>query len=740
MNRERRKQVRVRLRPDLDVASQQFEGQTFHVVKDPASLRYWRFENKEYYLLRKLDGAHTLEDARQSYEQEFRPERVSLEEVEAFAQQLLNSGIAFNDAPQAGDLLLEQRTKQRRSQQVQRWSNLLSLQFSVFDPDRLLTRLRRYSQWLFTVWFLLAALGLIFAALFLVGTHFDQFRARLPDYKAFFSAQNLICMWLTLGVVKIIHEFGHGLTCKAFGGEVHEMGILFLCFSPTLYCNISDAWIMPSKWKRMLISAAGILVELIIAAIATFVWWNTTGANGLHQVALSLMVVCSVSTVLFNGNPLMRYDGYYVLADWLEIPNLSQRANRFVTQLFQRRCLGMNLPPDSYMEPGRKTLFVVYALTSYVYRWTVTFGILWFLTQFLKPYKLGGVGAVLAVAATGSMIGVPLYRLCDSLSKRGRWPEMKGNSVTWSAAALVGVLAIVVLVPLPVSRVRQTGLVQIVPEAATPVHVPLPSAGARVPGVLRRLHVRDGQLVEEGRVLAEFYNREVEEELNELRSQLALEQARLVAAEAQLRASRDAADRSKRHAEAARATGERDRLAARLTACESMQRRLVLRAPRAGVVINPPRVDEVGRQWDHDRTVPFCTIADPGRLRVLLPISPADYRLLQEDAEDLSVDLRIQGLGSRTWHGRVTELPPAEARDIPVSLTERAGGPVTVKQGCTPNALLPQEQIYLVPVDIVDADASIAPGTRAQVKIHCRWRSAAWWSWRTMATLFDLGL
>ena len=128
--------------------------------------------------------------------------------------------------------------------------------------------------------------------------------------------------------MKVIHEFGHGLSCKTFGGEVHEMGVLLLCFSPCLYCNVSDAWTLPSKWHRIIISFAGIYVELMIAAAATFVWWNSPSATFAQHLCLSLMVVCSVSTVVFNGNPLMRYDGYYVLADWLEIPNLHDCAAR----------------------------------------------------------------------------------------------------------------------------------------------------------------------------------------------------------------------------------------------------------------------------------------------------------------------------------------------------------------------------------------------------------------------------
>ena len=211
----------------------------------------------------------------------------------------------------------------------------------------------------------------------------------------------MLYMWIALGVVKVIHEFGHGLSCKAFGGESHEMGFLFMCFSPALYCNVTDAWTVADKWKRIIISFAGIYVELIIASIATFVWWYTPHWPFVNNVAMCLMVLCSVSTFVFNANPLMRFDGYYILADWLEVPNLRERSNRFLSNLFQDKALGIEVQPEAYMAPSRKWLFVIYAIASFVYRWVVTVSILFFLAKWLKPYKLETLSMLLAHRGAG---------------------------------------------------------------------------------------------------------------------------------------------------------------------------------------------------------------------------------------------------------------------------------------------------------------------------------------------------
>ena len=259
---------------------------------------------------------------------------------------------------------------------------------------------------------------------------------------------------------------------------------------------------MPNKWKRIIISGAGIYVELIIAALATFIWWNSASHPFINNLSLSLMIVCSISTVLFNANPLMRYDGYYVLADFLEIPNLRDRSNRFLKNLLLEHCMGVEVQPETYMATWRKVGFVAYAVISYVYRWVITFVILKWMATFLKPYKLEVISEMLAVAALASMVGWPLYRLGKNLHRRGRLPDMKTGRVVCSSIVVAVLLLAFFFLPLPVSRVRETGLVQFQEDAVTPVLV-------QVSGQLQRLLVRDGQDVEKDTELAVFIDREL---------------------------------------------------------------------------------------------------------------------------------------------------------------------------------------------------------------------------------------
>src|SRR5207249_10849326 len=179
---ERRKKVRLRVRPDLNIAPQRYEGRTYYVVKDPVSLRYYRFKEQEHFLIRMMDGKHTLDDAQKQFEKRFRPDRLTLEDLEQFGQQLLTAGLAQNESPQAGKQLFDRRKKRRRSEWMQALTNILYIKIPVFDPDKLLNWMLPHLRWIFTTWFMAVSIATMAAAILLVATHFETFRDKLPDY------------------------------------------------------------------------------------------------------------------------------------------------------------------------------------------------------------------------------------------------------------------------------------------------------------------------------------------------------------------------------------------------------------------------------------------------------------------------------------------------------------------------------------------------------------------------------
>ncbi|MBI1833166.1 MAG: biotin/lipoyl-binding protein [Planctomycetes bacterium] len=739
---ERRKQVRLRRRSDLTIVPQRYEGRMYYVVKDPVNLRYYRFKEQEYFLLMLFDGTVTLDAAQKAFEHRFRPERLKLEDLEQFGQQLLKMGLVQHESPQAGKLLYEHRNERIRMEWMQTLTNILYIKIPVFDPEKTLVWMLQYLSWMFTWWFFIASVAFMAAAALLVLTHFETFYARLPSFESYFNFKNMIYLWIALGVVKVIHEFGHGLSCKAFDGEVHEMGFLLLCFSPAMYCNVSDAWRLPSKWHRIIISFAGIYVELMIAAAATFIWWNTESQPFINNLCLNLMVVCSVSTVVFNGNPLMRYDGYYVLADWIEIPNLQNKANNYLQKLAMEHCLGIEVQLEPYMEPWRRVLFVVFAVVSYVYRWVVTFIILKFMATFLKPYKLEVISEMLALGALASMVGWPIYNLIESTRKRGRLPDMNPIRVTISACAVAAVLFVVCFIPVPVTRIREYGFVQVQPTEIAQIPV-------EVPGFLKAVYVTEGQAVKKGQLLAELTPLpEMENQRDVALSQMAIKDATMKNCDDLYNKEKDETQKSRLKEQFMKADGEYRQALDDYNHIVLRMKKLKLYAPRDGVAINVPLIDEVGKRWDKEQQAVFCSVGDRAKLRVLVPLSPSDYALLKENLEKatpqnpLQSTIRVQGHGMKLWKGRITKahLPKSDARDVPPQLTNKMGGPLAIKPGADGNRLVPQSQVFLVGIDFEQPDDSIAINSNAQVKIHCEYRSCAWWIYRTVSSTFDLGL
>lgn len=722
---ERRKRVRIRLRPDLGFTEQRYEGRIYHVVKDPVSMRYYRFKEHERYLLGLMDGQHTLEEAQKSFEQRFRPERLTLEDLEAFTSQLLQAGLAQNETPGAGKQIYDRFKKRRRKMIMNKFMNVLYIKIPLVDPDALLNRMVKPLGFIFTRWFLYLSVAIMLSALFLVMSQWNSFIARLPAYQEFFSFKSVFYLWIALGVVKIIHEFGHGLSCKTFKGEVHEMGALFLVFSPCLYCNVSDSWMLPNKWHRIIISAAGIYVELIIAALSTFVWWWSEPGSFASNMSMSLMVVCSVSTLVFNANPLMRFDGYYVLADWLEIPNLREKSNRFLMSVVQEYGLGIEVPPQPYMTRGRQILFVTYAIAAYLYRWFITFVVLVFMFTFLEPYKLGAISFVLGIAAMVTMIGQPLYQLFKNVSKRGRLPDMKPRNVSISAALLVVVIGCALFIPLPL-RVKGVAYLTINPQESAKLETP------EFGGFLKELVVQDGQRVKAGDVIAILHNPQLDIQLrlNEQNRSLRIKQLDTLNAHLSTGGSDP-----KIASEIGATKNEIQALHNAYKQLAYIKQSLVVRATCNGVVMRLIKPTELGKFLE--KGMPICEIGDERDLRAILLVPSADKGLIQTGD---AAWIRIHGRGYNYWPGHVANISANEAKAVPYQLTNKVSGNIASHSDPETKMEIPQSQHYVVEIKMEQIDDAMHPGVVARVKIECEPKTIWWRINRYLDITFNWGL
>jgi putative peptide zinc metalloprotease protein len=697
---------RIRTRPDLIIQQQIHEGETHYIVKDPVGMRYYRLRPVDYFILSRLNGTYTLEELRDAFEIEFPDRKLEMEEIVRFVGQLTEAGLVLVESPGQGKVLHDRYRKFLLRKRLATWSNILYVKLPVFDPERILNRMLPFFRWAYAPPVVLATVLLWLTALTWVLVHYQHFQARLPSFEAFFNWRNIVAMWAVMAGVKVIHEFGHGLTCKYFKGECHEMGILILVLAPCLYCDVSDSWLLPNKWHRIAIAAAGIYVELTLAALATFVWWFTPDGV-INTLALAVMFLCSVNTVLFNGNPLLRFDGYYMLMDYMEVPNLRRKASELFTKLFAWLCFGLPAEIEPSLPRSRRVFFVIYAIASYLYRWFIAVVILLFLYRFLRPYRLGVVSTALALASLGALIAFPLYHLGKYLRQMRKVATLSPWRVGLTLAVLALVGAAFFLVPLPY-RVRAMAYVQ--PQEAQQVWVD-------VPGRLVVLAVRDGDRVRNGDLLARLSNPEKELEL--MKVEMNLEQHRL-AAQA-LRLSQDPT----RRAEALRAEQQAQELAITVQRLREELKLLELRARRDGVVLGAPRPEMLGAYLTEGTL--FCRIGDPEQLEVRLYIDQAYIGLVEVGQ---TVRIKLYSQAEETFPGTITAISRVTASSIPTELSNRGGGEIPTKTDEKTGNEIPLSTLYEAVVPLANSEGKLAVQHRGVAKIHVAPTTLAWRTWR----------
>jgi len=352
-----------------------------------------------------------------------------------------------SDAPGQGRQLVLRKQEKRRKARREWLASVLAIRFPGVNPKRLLDAIYPLANWLFTPGAYLAAGLLAIAALVLVVMEFRTIEARLPEVQTILAASNLPLLALALAGVKILHELGHAVAARKYGSECHEIGAMLLVFTPCLYCNVSAAWMLPSKWQRIAISAAGMYVELILASLFTLLWYFSTPGT-FNSLCLNVVLICSLGTLLLNGNPLMRYDGYFILSDLAAVPNLRGEATSALRRVLARYAAGIELPPDRLSKARHPWLLVLYAVAAAVYRLVLIGLVLWTIDRILRPLHLEVLVVLLAGLVLGGIVWPPLLgfaRWTGDPVRRGRFAPMR---VALSALLIAGILGSIAWIPI----------------------------------------------------------------------------------------------------------------------------------------------------------------------------------------------------------------------------------------------------------------------------------------------------
>jgi putative peptide zinc metalloprotease protein len=726
--------LQLRMRQDLRAERQTYLGREYWVVKDPIALKYYRFEEEEYALLEMLDGKSSLEDIREQFEHRFAPQKITLQELHQLVGMLHRSALVVSDAEGQGPQLLKRHDEQTRRKRLSSITNILCIRFKGFDPDRLLNWLDRRIGWLFSPVCFFCCLLLAIGALLLVTAQFDVFRAKLPSFHEFFASKNWFWLALVLAVTKVLHEFGHGLSCKRFGGECHEMGLMLLVLTPCLYCNVSDSWMLPSKWRRAAIGAAGMYVEIVLASIATFLWWFTQPGL-LNYLCLNVMFVCSVSTLLFNANPLLRYDGYYILSDLVEIPNLRQKSNTILQRKLALWTLGLPEPPDPFLPQQRQLLFALYTIAAAIYRWVILAAILLFLYRVFEPYGLQVIGQLIAAVAISGLVIQPLWKLGKFFYVPGRIDRVKKPRMVASLAVVtVGLLGVFLL---PIPHYVRCGI-YLEPRGASTVYV-------ESPGELQQIHFQPGDRVQAGQAIMTFDNIDLTLAMIRLTGERRGLETKL--ASLRQRAFED----DSAALEIAEVEEAIDALNDQITQRQRDLDSLKVVAPLDGVIIpapttpKPPRdsgrlptwfgspFDDKNLRAFMTAGLPLCQVGDPTKVEAILAIDESDIEFVDSGQ---TVEIFIEQLPSRKLRSQLDQISQLDMKVTPRSLSSKSGGDLLTRTDGSGHET-PLNTTYQANAPLDNEGGQLLVGASGQAKIHAGYQTIARRLWRYVCKTFN---
>lgn len=682
------------LRRDLLVTQQLFEGRTYYVTKDPISLQYFRMTAEDYYLATLFDGRRTFGKIRDLYVGRFPHvlldySREDLNErVLRFANDLaLLQFLSVQGMRLKTRMDAAKARKKTTGGMYQLANKIFFFRRSIFDPDRLFGAMAKPIGWVWTKTTLWISVAIVLLGVVVFLRHTDRLASALGHL---FTLQNVVLMILTTFVIKSIHELGHGLTCKHFGGEVHEIGVMFLIFQPYFFVNISDSWTMPERKHRILISSAGIYVELIFAAFATF-FWAIVQPGALRDFLFNVIFIASVSTIIFNANPLMRFDGYYIMMDLLEVPNLQAKSRALIQKHVNKLLFGSGAQKNDPMArmplpKKRFWLFYIYAVASWLYGYFIIYSLIIFMKPHLEPLGLEGLADWFSALALTSWVLLPFIGYFKKLElTREDWNRGgRLRRLSLIGAIAFGIFGAACFFPVTLTIERRG-----IAEAANPEHV-----RPQVSGFVEQILVASGETVKPGLPIATLSNRELKAERMRVETRLRIAEAGIQRALGE-----------NKPAELKQAQNIKAAYQAKFEEAERDVRELNLVAHIPGVIVTRHLDRKKGQLIKSGEL--FCEIAALDRIRVKIALSEKQVRYVGRGQK---VALKTPAFPKVTFRGTVADNPVMFfGSQIPPGFAQSRGGDVATYVDAD-GSEVPIERTFEAIVEVENPDGLLRPG------------------------------
>ena len=675
--------LKPRLRKHAQLHRHDYRGKVWFVLQDHAGGRSHRFAPAAYRLIGLMDGRRTVQELWDALNEQDGDDAPTQDEVIRLLGQLHAADVLIcNVTPDSRELLRRYRRTERMKWKQRIWSPL-AVRFPLLDPDRFLARTLPYVRFIFTkygawIWLLTVALAAVLAA-----ANWAALTDNLVDRAL--APQNLVLLWLVYPFVKAVHELFHGYACKISGGEVHEIGIMFLVLVPVPYVDASSAWGFRDKRRRMLVGAIGIMAELFMGAIALFVWL-TVESGVVHTVAYNVMLISGVSTLLFNGNPLLKFDGYYVLVDALEIPNLGNRSNQHLGYLIQKYLFGSKDAESPADSPGERRWFIFYGIAAFIYRIFIMAVIVFYIGS-----RFFAVGVLLAAWAITTQAIIPIGKKIKFLSSSPRLRNNRRRAVSVTAGIVVGLIVTLFIIPVPLWT-RTQGVIW-------PPEQSQLRAGAN--GFIEEVLVADGLRVEQGEALIV-----ATDPFLAARVELLESHHREIGLQLRLAQTIDQVQVAILREELAAVAGDLER-------AREQREALTIRSPRAGVFVVPQRQDLPGRFVRQGQIVAYI-INPSDHLTVRAVVSQDNIGLLRERIRRVNV---LQSVwGGQDFEATLRRAVPGGTQQLPTAALGTVGGGSFAVDPRDPEGRQTLERVFEFEVALHDEAPTEFLGSRVYVR------------------------
>ena len=633
------------LRGHTEIHRHHYRGELWYVLQDRASGKHHRLTPASHFVIGMMNGRRSIDAIWHKAVEHLGDDAPTQDEIIGLLGQLHASDVLRCDVSPDALELFRRYKKQRKMFWKQRFGSPLSVRIPFWDPDRFLRRTMSVVKPLFgwlgaVIWLTIVGIASVQA-----GIHWDALTGNFIDRAL--APESLVATLLVYPFVKALHELGHAYAVRNWGGEVHELGVMFLVFMPVPYVDASAAWSFRDKRKRMLVGAAGILVEVFLASLALLVWLSVE-PGGVRTVAYSVMLIGGVSTVLFNGNPLLRFDGYHVLADAVEVPNLGNRSNKYLTYLLQRYVLGVRNAESPVSAPGERFWLPVYGISALIYRMFIMLAIVLFVAS-----KFFFIGILIAIWSVVTVFVMPIFKSIRFLASSPVLARQRGRATRYGVIAVAILTLVFGILPAPL-RTQIEGVVW------------LPEEGmirAKTAGSVARIIATPDSYVNAGDPLLQL-----EDPFLPLRVELL--QYRLEELELTLALYRD------NDQVMARNTREQI-IEARKNLALAMERQddLTVRAPAAGVFVVPRDGDLPGRFLRQGELVAY--ILDKNKLLVRAVIPQHAIALVRQRTN--GAELRIAGDVAEVFESKVDRHVPGALNQLPnAALGSMGGGDIAI--------------------------------------------------------------